>query len=116
MSDRHMQFEEVIHVLRNLRQVGGGTGQVIALMMLSDHGPQNLAQLSARTSMKRASITSIVDGLEEAGLAERFLDKYDRRITMVRLTPEGELRVNAAVQLSELERAAGTLPADEEED
>lgn len=99
-------FEDTMRVFRALRQDGGGTGQVLALMALSEHGSQKLSGLATLTTLKRASITSVVDKLEQGGLAERYLDRHDRRLTMVRITDVGADRVRAAMDFSELERRA----------
>lgn len=44
-------------------------------------------------------VTSVVDGLEERGLAERRPDPTDRRVRTIVLTPEGRRRRERALEL-----------------
>lgn len=50
--------------------------------------------LSQRLVVTRASMTSVLDKLEEKGLVERHAVPENRRIYHIALTPEGRKRVN----------------------
>lgn len=80
----------------------------------SDKGlqPTELAELCG---ISRATVTGVVDTLEQQGLVERAANDGDRRTVHVRLTPEGRQRIDAIfpemMKLSE--QAFAELAADE---
>jgi DNA-binding MarR family transcriptional regulator len=92
---------------------------------LSRTGPLRLTDLAAVEGITQPSMTSLVTGLERAGLVERRPDPSDRRVVLVALTDAGQEhrrdrrqqgaeRLAALVsQLSEEDQAALTkaLPA-----
>ncbi|HKN96723.1 MAG TPA: MarR family transcriptional regulator [Pseudonocardiaceae bacterium] len=92
---------------------------------LSRTGPLRLTDLAAVEGIAQPSMTSLVTGLERAGLVERRPDPADRRVVLVALTDAGREhlrtrrqhgaeRLAALVdQLSEEDRAAlaAALPA-----
>ena len=53
--------------------------------------------IARQVMLSPAGMTGRLDRLESAGLVERRLDPDDRRSFLVRLTPEGLVRVDAAV-------------------
>lgn len=55
------------------------------------------SQLSDALMMSRAGMTSRLDRLEQAGLAERRLDPADRRSFLVSLTDEGRAVIDATL-------------------
>jgi len=60
-----------------------------ALGMLRD-GPQRMRDMAERMSCDASYITTIVDRLEERGLAERRASESDRRSKEIALTAPGE--------------------------
>lgn len=67
-----------------------------ALTMLHD-GPMRMRDMADRMTCDASYITSVVDRLEETGLAERRPSPSDRRVKEIALTPAGE-RVASEVQ------------------
>jgi len=63
--------------------------QVKVLFLLHHEGPLRTGHIAARLEVKLPTVTSTVDGLVKRGLAQREDDPHDRRIVIVRLTPEG---------------------------
>jgi DNA-binding MarR family transcriptional regulator len=53
--------------------------------------PVRMADIAAGLEVVPRTATSIVDGLESAGLVVRAIDRHDRRSILVSLTPEGAL-------------------------
>lgn len=73
-----------------MRRFGITTTQYWALVHLQDEEGRSLSELAQLLLCDKSNVTSIVDRLEEAGLAERKRGKAgDRRYTRVVLTPEG---------------------------
>jgi DNA-binding MarR family transcriptional regulator len=60
-----------------------------ALTMLHE-GPMRMSDMAARMTCDASYITSVVDRLEETGLAERRTSPTDRRVKEIALTPAGE--------------------------
>jgi len=60
-----------------------------ALTMLRD-GPLRMRDMADRMTCDASYITSVVDRLEETGLAERRASPIDRRVKEIALTPAGE--------------------------
>ena len=78
---------------RRLLEAGEATGVppgvVKALMQLAPGTPLAMKELAERFRCDSSYVTSLVDGLEAAGFAERQPCPGDRRIKMVTLTPQG---------------------------
>lgn len=64
----------------------------LALVALCDAQPKGLSQRELADAIGRspAAVTRIVDSLTEAGLVERRPDRFDRRLNLVVVTPQGE--------------------------
>jgi DNA-binding MarR family transcriptional regulator len=60
-----------------------------AITMLHD-GPMRMRDMAERMTCDASYITSVVDRLEETGLAERRPSPSDRRVKEIALTPAGE--------------------------
>src|SRR5215207_1589698 len=63
--------------------------QLATLGTLSRHGPITLGTLAAHERVQPPSMTRIVSGLEERGLAGRQPEATDRRLVVVRITAQG---------------------------
>jgi DNA-binding MarR family transcriptional regulator len=62
--------------------------QAMMLIMLQEPSPMN--SFTKIFNCDASNITGIVDGLEKRGLAARFPLEKDRRIKMIKLSPDGE--------------------------
>jgi len=63
--------------------------QLIVLTILEGRGPLPMSRLAETLDVSDASATGIVDRMEKRGLVERGDDPADRRVVLVRLTPDG---------------------------
>ncbi len=75
--------------------------QSSALARIEQEGPVRLGVLAQLEGVAAATMSKVVDGLEEHGLIERVADEADGRASLVRLSADG------AVTLHQL-RAAST--------
>jgi DNA-binding MarR family transcriptional regulator len=83
----------VMRLSRRLRQQADGEvtpSQISALSSVDRLGPLTLGELSAVERVRPPTMTRIVSGLEEQGLATREVDPDDRRVARVRLTVAGQ--------------------------
>ena len=65
------------------------TSTVTTLDTLATQGPQRISDLAAREAISQPGMTTLVNRLERAGLAERVADPSDGRATLVRITGAG---------------------------
>jgi DNA-binding MarR family transcriptional regulator len=83
-----------IHVLRRVAREDPASGlsaaRLSALSVLVFGGPRTLGELAAAERVRPPTMTSIVRGLEDAGLVRREADPTDGRVARVRPTPKGE--------------------------
>jgi DNA-binding MarR family transcriptional regulator len=83
-----------IHVLRRVAREdpvsGLSAARLSALSVLVFGGPRTLGELAAVERVRPPTMTSIVRGLEEAGLVRREADPNDRRVVRVHATAQGE--------------------------
>jgi DNA-binding MarR family transcriptional regulator len=56
-------------------------------------GSSTLGELAGRLSLRQTAATELVNRAEEAGLVERSQSAVDGRVTVLRLTGEGERRL-----------------------
>ena len=69
------------------------------LQALDQDQPCSMVDLAERLSVTKRNITTLVDGLEEEGLAERSPHPTDRRSKLVALTQKGEVTFRQAVKV-----------------
>ena len=83
-----------IHVLRRVRKQdaasGEGPARLSALSVLVFGGPMTLGQLAVAEQVKPPTMSRIVTGLVNSGLAQRLTDSKDARRVRIRATPSGE--------------------------
>jgi len=73
--------------------------QVMLLRSISEQGDVSVRRLARDISLSQATVTTILDRLEERELVERVRSLSDRRIVNARLTSEGEAMLAAAPEL-----------------
>ena len=106
-----------IHVLRSLRAVDRLAGltpqRLSALSVLVFGGPCSLGRLAKTEDVAGPTMTRIVDGLCELGLAERRPHPDGGRLVLVAATAEGERVMRAARQarIDTIVAALRALPA-----
>jgi len=65
------------------------------LGVLEENAAVPMSRLAERLKVSLSSMTGIVTRMEERGLVERVHDLDDRRMVLVRLTPEGQRMVRS---------------------
>jgi DNA-binding MarR family transcriptional regulator len=106
-----------IHVLRSLRPVDRLAGltpqRLSALSVLVFGGPCSLGALARAEGVAGPTMTRIVDGLIDAGLAEREPHPTDGRAVLIAATAEGDALMRAAQRrrIEALAQAIASLPA-----
>lgn len=80
-------------------RIGINATDLNCLNLLSFSGQMTAGQLAKATGLSTASITGVIDRLEEAGFVRRERDAADRRRVVVRLVTERALRDVASVFL-----------------
>ncbi|MDO8210581.1 MarR family winged helix-turn-helix transcriptional regulator [Conexibacter sp. CPCC 206217] len=86
--------------------------QVRALVLLDDIDEATAGQLAKAADLTPASVTAMLDQLEEQGMVERRRSETDRRLVVVSLTAEGRalLEHKRANWLAHWDEAMGDLP------
>jgi len=115
-----MQLAELLtHTARRLRRgavaelapLGLTYAQARALRLTAEGPPLRMADLAAQLEVVPRSVTTMVDGLETAGLVARHPDPDDRRSVLVAPTTKGRAVVARleAVRRDSAERIFGLL-------
>jgi DNA-binding MarR family transcriptional regulator len=82
-----------IHVLRRAAETDAAAGlsraRLSALSVLVFRAPLTLGELAQAEGVRSATMSGIVRGLEEAGLARRRQHAHDGRAVLVQSTPRG---------------------------
>lgn len=69
--------------------VGLGVTETQAISHIITNGDQGASELASRLGITTSAATSLVDRLEQRGIAERYDHPHDRRRVLVRLTAAG---------------------------
>src|SRR5438105_12852275 len=98
-SNRHVEAADrfhsaAIHALRHIRRDDPETGlsaaRLSALSVLVFGGARTLGELAAAEHVRPATMTRIVQALEQEGLVRRESDPDDGRVTRLQATAKGE--------------------------
>jgi len=82
---------------RNIARASGLTpSQVLALQFLSNRGEATPKEIATHASLKQATITTLLDRLEERKLIRRRRDAKDGRRVLVTLTASGKKALDAS--------------------
>jgi DNA-binding MarR family transcriptional regulator len=91
-----------IHLLRSLavvdRLAGLTRARLSALSVLVFGGPRTLGELAAEEGVAGPTMTRIVDGLADVGLAERRAHPSDGRAVQIAATSTGDSLMRAAAK------------------
>jgi DNA-binding MarR family transcriptional regulator len=100
-----------------VRSLGaGGQGltlvQYRALVVLSYHGAQRIADLAEALAVNSSTVTRLADRLVRKGLVCRMADQQDRRTTRVSITAAGEEVVRSVIgrRRSEIAEIVAKMP------
>jgi len=85
---------------RVARQQGFSISEWRVLASLADGGAISIGQLAQVTVTKQPTITRLLDRMETRKQVERLPHDSDRRITLVRITPEGSKTVAHLIELA----------------
>jgi DNA-binding MarR family transcriptional regulator len=89
-----------LHETERVTRANGLTAQRYDLLAIIGGSPSarlSIKELAAQLALAPHSVTELVNRAEEAGLVRRVDDHHDRRVARVELTPEGRLRLDAAM-------------------
>src|SRR6266480_13852 len=78
------------HVRRNDPETGLSAARLSALSVLVFGGPRTLGELAAAEHVRPATMSKIVQALEQDGYVRRDSDPNDGRVSRVRATAKGE--------------------------
>ena len=90
------------HFLLNtakLEKIGLGSGQLSVLLALERHGEMNQRALAEHVRVTPATVSGTLKRMERAGYIQRTADENDARVSLVRLTEEGEAQCAVAKRL-----------------
>lgn len=101
MTDATILISEIIDALRRIFVALEGapgsalcgidmTGrQIVALLLINEHGPLTVSRLAALMSLKLAAVSAVLNRLDRLGLISRSYGTSDRRVVTIALTPTG---------------------------
>lgn len=79
-------------------RVGLNSTDTRALDLLLREGPMTAGELATHTGLASASVTALIDRLEQRGFAHRDRDPHDRRRVVVRPDPDGPMQLMAHLE------------------
>jgi DNA-binding MarR family transcriptional regulator len=65
---------------------------VVRVLYLAEGDRLSLTEIARRVGVTTTNVTNLIDGLERDGWVSRQASEADRRVTYVKLTPEGKQR------------------------
>lgn len=74
-----------------------GRWWVLILLMREESKTATPSMLAEKAGVTRATMTGLIDGLEQSGLIERMYDKQDRRSIQIRLTDAGQAKLDVVM-------------------
>lgn len=92
------------------RESGMTTSQLVVLQILKSQGEMTARQIAQSMNLTQATVTSLLDRLQDRGWITRRRGEQDRRRVHVRLSPEGERQLERTPQ-SLQERFVGQFSA-----
>jgi DNA-binding MarR family transcriptional regulator len=78
-------------IISEMGRAGTTPARARLLMTLQCHGSCKMSEIGGHLQVTPRSVTKLVDGLETEGLVVRESHPHDRRVTIIRLTPQGML-------------------------
>ncbi len=74
-----------------------GRWWVLILLMREESRTSTPSVLAEKTGVTRATMTGLLDGLEQVGLVTREYTKDDRRIVLIKLTDAGQAKLDVVM-------------------
>lgn len=74
-----------------------GRWWVLILLMREDSLTSTPSVLAEKLGVTRATMTGLLDGLEQGGLVQRIYQQQDRRSVMIQLTAAGQTKLDAVM-------------------
>jgi len=74
-----------------------GRWWVLILLMREENVSSTPSILAEKTGVTRATMTGLIDSLEQGGLVVRVFDKADRRSVIIRLTDAGQAKLDVVM-------------------
>lgn len=74
-----------------------GRWWVLILLMREESYTSTPSVLADKAGVTRATMTGLIDGLEQSGLVERVFTKSDRRSVLIHLTEAGQEKLDAVM-------------------
>jgi DNA-binding MarR family transcriptional regulator len=71
-----------------------GRWWVLILLMREESLTATPSSLAEKAGVSRATMTGLIDGLEQVGLVKRIFDKEDRRSVQIQLTLAGQTKLD----------------------
>jgi len=98
MLDKKMTHEfmaKVMNLQRISRRQHKSKHRMLGMMLVGIHsaaegGVARVTQISEKLEITKAAATQMVDTLENLGYVERVYDDEDKRVTLVKMTPQGK--------------------------
>lgn len=84
---------------RLVKRSGLTAPQLVVIQALRRDGELSPSAIARAVSLSQATVTSIVERLERAGLVCRRKSDTDRRVVLIGLTPEGLAKAESAPEL-----------------
>jgi DNA-binding MarR family transcriptional regulator len=79
-----------LHSRRLMQRTGLSGPQLVVMQVIGQRGPLSAGDLARRASLSQATVTAILDRLEERGMVVRKRSTEDRRRMLVELTTTGQ--------------------------
>lgn len=123
MKPAHAVSQMVLETLRQIghaidlrsrqlmKTVGLSVPQLLVLKAVADNDQAAIGRIAERVSLSQATVTTIVDRLEQHGLVVRHRDSVDRRRVRISATEAGKAMItsNPVILQEEFSELFGTL-------
>lgn len=88
-----------LHSRRLIQKTGLSGPQLVLMQILCNAGTESASELASRANLSQATVTTILDRLEERGLVARKRSTDDKRRVRVTLTEQGKAELEHAPKL-----------------
>ena len=96
VSLRRLMRAADIHSQKLVRAAGLTTPQLLVMQAIEKEGSPSTSALARHIVVSQATVTRIIDRLEQRGLVRRDKSSTDRRVINVSLTDSGRIKLEAA--------------------